>query len=196
MLGSVVGAIFNYIMMVSIVDNQFDILTSIEGSNIWSGQNIQQYNTLAVAWSIAGDMFSVGGRYQWVTLAFLLGFVVPFPFWIMYRYTRIRFFEYINPSIILWYMGWLFVGSNASCGMYFVLGFLAQFWLRKYYPHLFVKYNYLVSAALDGGTQVIVFILRCVLDPLRDFCADSDGAQLCRIWGQWSCGALPALGWE
>ena len=160
MIGSVVGAIFNYIMMTSIVDNQFDLLTSIEGSNIWSGQNVQQYNTLAVAWSIAGDMFSVGGRYQWVTLALLLGFVVPVPFWIMYRYTRIRFFEYINPAIILWYMGWLFVGVNASCMMYFVLGFAAQFWLRKYYPRLFVKYNYLISAAMDGGTQVIVFILR------------------------------------
>jgi hypothetical protein len=43
--------------------------------------------------------------------------------------------------------------------MYFVLGFLAQWWLRKYHPHLFIKYNYILSAALDGGTQVMVFIL-------------------------------------
>lgn len=26
-------------------------------------------------------------------------------------------------------------------------------------PQFFVKYNYIVSAALDGGTQVIIFIL-------------------------------------
>jgi hypothetical protein len=159
MLGCVVGAIFNYIMMVSIVDNQFTILTSIEGSNIWSGQNVQQYNTLAVAWSIAAQMFSVGGRYEWVTLSFVVGFAVPLPFYFLYRYTKWEFFRYINLSIILWYMGYLFVGVNSSILSYFALGFIAQWYLRKYHPQQFVKYNYLVSAALDGGTQVIVFIL-------------------------------------
>jgi OPT family oligopeptide transporter len=105
MTGAVIGAIFNYVMMKTIVTNQFEILTSIEGSNIWSGQNVQQYNTLAIAWSIAGDMFSIGARYQWVTIAYLIGFIVPVPFWLIYRYTKIRFFNYINLSIILWYMG-------------------------------------------------------------------------------------------
>lgn len=159
MIGAVVGAIFNYIMMKTIVTNQFDILTSIEGSNIWSGQNVQQYNTLAIAWSIAGDMFSIGARYQWVTIAYLVGFIVPVPFWLLYRKTKIQFFEYINLSIILWYMGWLFVGVNSSILSYFAVGFFAQYYLRKYKPAIFVKYNYLVSAALDGGTQVLVFVL-------------------------------------
>ncbi|MCJ1378457.1 hypothetical protein MMC17_001556 [Xylographa soralifera] len=164
MVGAVVGAIFNWIMMNSIVTNQFDVLTSIEGSNIWSGQNVQQYNTLAVAWSIAGHMFSVGGRYEWVTLSFLVGFIVPLPFYFAYKLTRIEAFRYINISIILWYMGWLFVGVNSSITVYFALGFMAQFYMRKYHPRIFVKYNYLVSAALDGGTQVIVFILSFAVD--------------------------------
>lgn len=56
-------------------------------------------------------------------------------------------------------MGWLFVGINASITMYFVIGFFAQFYLRKYRPRWFNKYNYILSAALDGGTQTIVFIL-------------------------------------
>lgn len=145
--------------MDSIVKNQAPILTSIEGSNIWSGQNVQQFNTLAIAWSIASDMFSIGAKYQWVTIAFLLGIFVPFPFWVLHRYTGKRFFSYINLSIILWYMGWLFVGVNSGITSYFLLGFVAQFYVRRYHPHLFVKYNYIVSAALDGGTQVIVFVL-------------------------------------
>lgn len=61
-LGCVVGALFNYIMMLDIVENQRDILLSVEGTNIWSGQNIQQFNTLAIAWSIASDIFSIGGK--------------------------------------------------------------------------------------------------------------------------------------
>ncbi len=42
---------------------------------------------------------------------------------------------------------------------FFAIGLTSQVYLRKRYPGLFVKYNYLVSAALDGGTSVIVFIL-------------------------------------
>lgn len=159
-LGCVIGALFNYIMMITIVENQREVLLDIEGTNIWSGQNVQQFNTLAIAWGIAKYMFSVGGKYQWVTIAYLLGFAVPFPFWIIYKYIYpARFFSYINLAIILWYMGWLFVGINSSCGMYFVIGFISQFYLRRRFPQWFVKYNYLVSAALDGGTQVMVFIL-------------------------------------
>ncbi|KAK6381102.1 hypothetical protein LTR65_001043 [Meristemomyces frigidus] len=157
-MGCLIGALFNWVMMISIVQNQATILTSIQGSNIWSGQNIQQFNTLAIAWSIAGDMFSVGARYQWVTLSFLLGFVVPVPFWLAHRYTGWRFFSYINLSIILWYMGNLFVGINSSLTSFFIVGFFAQYWLRKYRPQAFVKYNYLFSAAMDGGTQVLVFV--------------------------------------
>jgi hypothetical protein len=50
----------------SIVDNQASILTAVAGTNIWSGQNVQQFNTLAIAWSIASETFSIGSKYQWV----------------------------------------------------------------------------------------------------------------------------------
>ena len=160
-VGCLVGALMNYVMMLDIVKapGVATILKSIQGTNVWSGQNIQQFNTLAIAWSISSKMFSIGARYQWVTIAYLVGFAVPIPFWIANKIWPHRFWSYINFSIILWYMGWLFVGINASITSYFLLGFGAQWWLRKYRPQYFTKYNYLVSAALDGGTQVLVFIL-------------------------------------
>lgn len=104
-------------------------------------------------------MFSIGGRYQWVTISYIIGFGVPLPFWLLNKWRPHPFFRYINLSIILWYMGWLFVGINSSILPYFAIGFFAQWWLRKYHPRYFTKYNYIVSAALDGGTQVCVFIL-------------------------------------
>lgn len=55
-------------------------------------------------------------------------------------------------------MGNLFVGINSSLTMFFVIAFISQFYLRKYHPQFFVKWNYLVSAAMDGGTQVLVFV--------------------------------------
>jgi len=48
---------------------------------------------------------------------------------------------------------------NVSTMSYYIIGIFGQFYLRRYRPKYFVKWNYLVSAALDGGTQVILFIL-------------------------------------
>ena len=158
-VGCVIGAVLNWAMMLTIVSNQRDILTGIVGSNIWSGQNVQQFNTLAISWSIASKMFSIGTKYQWVTIAYLLGFLAPLPLWIGNRVYPHKGWRYINTSIILWQMGYLFVGINSAITVFFGLGFFAQYYLRRKYPQFFVKYNYITSAALDGGTQVMVFIL-------------------------------------
>lgn len=40
-----------------------------------------------------------------------------------------------------------------------MIGFASQWWIRTHRPGWFKKYNYLLSAALDGGSQVIIFIL-------------------------------------
>lgn len=40
-----------------------------------------------------------------------------------------------------------------------VIGLFSQAFVRKKYPKAFTKYNYLLAGALDGGTQVISFIL-------------------------------------
>ena len=90
-------------MMVTIVENQSSILQAVQGSNIWSGQNIQQFNSLAITFSMAHHLYSVGKRYEWVTLSFFLGFLAPLPFWIAHRFTGKRAFSYINTSIILWF---------------------------------------------------------------------------------------------
>ncbi|EKJ69563.1 hypothetical protein FPSE_10274 [Fusarium pseudograminearum CS3096] len=158
-IGCCLGALLNYVMMISIIDNQAPTLKSAEGTNIWSGAQIQQFNTLAIAWSIAPRMFSIGARYQWVTIAFFIGFLAPLPFYIAHRFfPHMRIWSYLNTAIILWYLGELFVGLNASLTSYYILGAFGQFYLRRYRPQAFVKWNYLISAALDGGTQVMVFI--------------------------------------
>lgn len=55
MLGSCVGAVLNWVMMNSIVTAQREVLLSVEGTSIWSGQNVQSYNAQAIAWGGAAD---------------------------------------------------------------------------------------------------------------------------------------------
>jgi OPT family small oligopeptide transporter len=159
-IGTLFGSILNFVLMNSIIDNQRDILLSVQGTNIWSGQQPQQYNSQAIAWGgLSHELFAIGKRYQFVAWAYLIGFMVPVPFWIMYKFWPKLRTDYLYTPVICYYIGWLCVGINSSILSYFSIAFLSQWWLRTRYPRWFAKYNYILAAALDGGTQVMVFIL-------------------------------------
>ncbi|OJA16663.1 hypothetical protein AZE42_09264 [Rhizopogon vesiculosus] len=159
-VGTLLGAILNFIMMNSIIDNQREILLSVQGTNIWSGQQPQQYNSQAIAWGgLSHELFSAGQRYQWVPWAYVVGLFIPIPFWVVHRYWPKLRADYLYTPVIVYFIGWLCVGINSSILSYFGIAFLSQWWLRTRYPRWFTKYNYIVGAALDGGTQVMVFIL-------------------------------------
>jgi len=159
-LGTTVGAILNWVMMNSIVKNQREILLSVEGTNIWSGQNVQSYNAQAVAWGGVGkQIFSAGGTYVMVPIGLAIGLVLPLPFWLIHKKLPKLRLNLINTSIIATWIGWLSVGINSSLMPYFIFGLFAQGYLRRYRPAIFAKYNLIVTAAIGGGVQIIVFIL-------------------------------------
>jgi hypothetical protein len=139
MAGTAVGAVFNYIMTNEIITNQFDILLSIEGTNVWSGQQAQAFNSLAVAWGgLSHELFSVGGTYQWMTLIFIPGFFVPIPFWLLHKKYPNLGLNNINTAIMILYLSWLCVGINSSLMAFFFFGLVSQIYIRKRYPTMFV----------------------------------------------------------
>ncbi|KIP12330.1 hypothetical protein PHLGIDRAFT_62013 [Phlebiopsis gigantea 11061_1 CR5-6] len=160
MSGTVVGAILNYVMMLSIINSQRDALLSISGTRLWSGQNAQSYNSNAISWGALGpQMFGPHAIYHMVPVSLAIGLVLPFPFYIAHRIWPRAGFQNFNTSIIMQYSCFLSVGINTSVNPSMVLGIFSQWWVRTRYPRWFTKYNYIVAAALDGGTQVISFIL-------------------------------------
>ncbi|KAL1702605.1 OPT oligopeptide transporter protein-domain-containing protein [Schizophyllum commune] len=179
-LGCIVGALLNYVMMLSIIKNQREDLLSLSGTRLWSGQNAQSYNFNAIAWGALGrEMFSPGKTYYMVPVALAIGAVLPIPGYILHRkYPNNVFFANINTGIIVQYACYLSVGINTSVNTTMTLGILSQWWIRRKYPRWFTKYNYIVAGALDGGTQVISFILN-----LAVFGAVGEGHLFPEWWG-------------
>ncbi|KAA1085028.1 hypothetical protein PGTUg99_003152 [Puccinia graminis f. sp. tritici] len=56
----------------------------------------------------------------------------------------------------------LYASAYAGEPMRIIIGLMSQFWARKYRPRWFTKYNYILSAALDGGTELVVFFLAMI----------------------------------
>ncbi|KAJ7510418.1 OPT oligopeptide transporter [Mycena galericulata] len=165
MAGSIIGAIFNYTMMKTIVNNNRAILQNPIGSRLWSGWIVQQYNSASVAMGALGkELFAFGKPYWLIPFAMFLGLFMPLPFWFAWKMcdpktTLARGLKYLNLPIILLYIGWLPYSVNGQWTSCMIIGVYSQWWLRTRRPKWFAKYNYIMSAALDGGSQVILFIL-------------------------------------
>ncbi|BGP19367.1 hypothetical protein JCM10213v2_007456 [Rhodosporidiobolus nylandii] len=60
-LGTVIGAILQLVIMKSVIPAQREILLDVQGSNIWSGQQVQSFNSQAVAWgALAKHLYGPG----------------------------------------------------------------------------------------------------------------------------------------
>ncbi|KAJ3727433.1 OPT oligopeptide transporter [Lentinula raphanica] len=158
-LGAVIGALLNYLIMKIVIASNREILLSVQGTNVWSGAAIQSFNR--ISWgALAKQLYSPSGRYGIVPMSILIGLVVPIPFWLLHRrWPKAHFDSVITPMITV-EIGYLAGdrGINSSVFNTFLLCIFSQFFIRKYHPRWFRKYNFLLSAALDGGTEVMVFV--------------------------------------
>lgn len=103
-------------------------------------------------------MFSLGRTYSWVVLALPLGLTVPLPFYLLHRLYPKAGFDYFVTPLLCFFLGYLSVGINSSVFVYFLLGFFVQFYVRRRWPRWFIKYNYVLAAAISGGTELLVFL--------------------------------------
>ena len=139
---------------------------------------MQSLNSQAVTWSLAFKQFSIHSQYVWVPVGLLLGFiptVIQYFIWkvgyglhvCIGTHLVIKRWPKIGPvkvdSIILpviyQYAAWMTSGINSIILTTIVVGVISQFWLRRYHPRWFRKYIYILGGALDGGTQITVFVL-------------------------------------
>ncbi|KAG0172885.1 hypothetical protein DFQ28_009891 [Apophysomyces sp. BC1034] len=161
LLGTVVGCIFNYIINHLIVENKREVLLSLSGDRFWSGAGLQTINAAAITWGAIGPMamFGPGTMYHMVLWGFIIGFFIPVPAWLLHKRFPKWGFDKINTTVIL-NAFFIVPGSNTS---YLTVGFIimlvSQFYVKRYYRSWFIKHNYLISAALDSGTSILVFIL-------------------------------------
>jgi hypothetical protein len=71
--GTIFGGFINYVVMISIVTANAELLTQGNGNSSWSGATMQSYNTNAAAWAMASYLYKIGCEYFMVPLGLLVG---------------------------------------------------------------------------------------------------------------------------
>ncbi|KAF8155420.1 oligopeptide transporter [Crassisporium funariophilum] len=158
-IGTIIGGLLNFVIMKTVIGAQRTVLRDVQGTNVWSGQQVQSYNSAAIAWGALGKpLYATGTRYGFVPYMLLVGLLFPIPFWLLHKKYPKFGFNYVFTPVLVAELGILSVGINSSLFSSFLLAIYSQYYLRKYKATWFRKYNFLLSAALDGGTSVMVFV--------------------------------------
>jgi len=69
--------------MISVVDAQRDILLRPTGTNVWSGHVPQGYNSAAVTWSLAKELYGFNGPYFMIPMSLLVGMAMTTIQWLI-----------------------------------------------------------------------------------------------------------------
>ncbi|KAG9292397.1 hypothetical protein G9A89_015267 [Geosiphon pyriformis] len=166
--GTFLGVFINYWVLKLIIAAKRPFLdgTMLDPTGQWTGFRSQMFNTQSVLWGLIGPTRTFGkdSLYHPLLWGFFIGFVAPIPLYFLHRkYPSVRF-DLVNVPIICSGLT-MFPGTYTN---FIIMGFgtciLSQYWCQRHHYSLYKKYNYILSAALDSGTQFATLFIFFFLD--------------------------------
>ncbi|EGG05654.1 putative oligopeptide transporter [Melampsora larici-populina 98AG31] len=89
----------------------------------------------------------------------VLGFFAPIPLYLLHRWKPKAGFQRVNISLFASSLYHAVLGATSGRTTATILALFTQYTIRKYHFKWYQRYNYISSAALEGGTQFAVLLL-------------------------------------
>lgn len=159
-VGTVIGVLVNQFVMQTIVTDNAAALVEPTASGQFSGIASQALFNEVSTWSLfAGQLYGPGRRYFLIPLSLIFGIFLPLPFLLVQRRWPDSLIGKFNVPLVAGTIQVAINGTTAGRTTAIIVGFLSQFYMRLYHWEWYKSYNHVLSAALDGGTQITVLLL-------------------------------------
>ncbi|KAH7925880.1 OPT oligopeptide transporter [Leucogyrophana mollusca] len=132
--------------------------------------NVQVFGTASVMWGVIGParQFSPGQIYHGLTWFFLLGALCPVGAWIISVKWPGSFIRYVNFPVIFAGTYLMPPATALNYVPWAIIGFVFQFIIRRRHFSWWMKYNYVLSAALDSGVAISIVLIFFFLQYPKD----------------------------
>ncbi|KAI8576592.1 hypothetical protein K450DRAFT_256344 [Umbelopsis ramanniana AG] len=167
--GTILGGIVNYVVLKIILAAKRPVLQGIipDPTGQWTGRSSSIFYASSIIWGAVGParLFGPDSQFPGMNWAFLVGIVLPLPFWFLYkRFPKSKIpWKMVNVPVILGGAGFAPQVPTNILITSFICGFVSQFYLYRRHHSWWAKYNYVLSAALDSGTFICsLFIFICI----------------------------------
>ncbi|KAI8050609.1 oligopeptide transporter 6-like protein [Syncephalis plumigaleata] len=160
-VGTLIAGTVNVITAYWMFEHMPDVCTT----PAWYCRGAHVFFSASVIWGVIGPnrMFGSEGYYSALMWCFLIGLLLPVPFWLITRRYPNSWVKYINIPVLLAGTAGMPPGYPGIYPMYIILGFIFQFYLFRYRQKWWARYNYILSAGLDAGVAISSFIIFFVL---------------------------------
>jgi len=155
-----VAAIWVTLLQDWMLNNIVDICSRTQPSGfVCPGSNT--FATASVIWGAIGPrrLFSPGAPYSALLWFFLIGILAPIPFYFLARRFPLSFYRYINIPVFFAGLGAMPPASGINYVSWVLWGFVFNFVVRRFHFRWWMRYNYILSAALDSGFALSLLII-------------------------------------
>ncbi|KAI9462115.1 OPT oligopeptide transporter [Boletus coccyginus] len=145
--------------------------------------NTEVFGTASIVWGAIGPMrvFSPGQIYSGLTYFFLIGAICPVIAYVIHLRWSDSIVRYVNFPIIFNGAGNISSVTGLNFIPWAIVGFIFNYHVRRRYFSWWVKYNYVLSAALDSGLAIAIILIFFVLQYPKNGTIGSDSIQT--WWG-------------
>jgi len=163
-MAQVVACFISCFVVTLVQDWMFSNITDFCTLNQVDGFSCPSTSTFATASMIWGGvgptrLFNPGKMYNPLLWAFFIGAVTPIPFYFLARRYPLSFWRYINIPVFFAGVGAMPPASGINYSVWIMVGFVFQWAIRRYHFRWWMRYNYVLSAALDAGVAIGVIVI-------------------------------------
>jgi hypothetical protein len=103
--------------------------------------------------------FSLFRRYHGLLWFFLVGCFAPIPFYFLARRFPLSYWRYVNIPVFFAGIGAIPPGTGINYASWALTGFIFNFVIRRNHFRWWMRYNYILSAALGAGVAISAIVI-------------------------------------
>ncbi|KAL1405078.1 hypothetical protein Q8F55_008701 [Vanrija albida] len=155
-IGTVIGAITNYITLQSVLVSKREYLdgTTVDPTGQWTGRRPNIFYSASIIWGAVSPRRFFDGKYRVLYLGFPFGAAIPVIFWLAHkRWPNKKLNKVVFPiicqgAIIIPEYPTNIILMGAAAAVF------ANSYVAKRHPNLHSKFIFVISSALDAGTSI------------------------------------------
>ncbi|KAH7055168.1 OPT family small oligopeptide transporter [Linnemannia elongata] len=151
LVGTLIAGLVNLLTANWLLKSQENVCTPLNKE--FSCPSARTFFSASVIWGVVSPnlMFGPSSMYNAINYFFLIGFVLPIPFYFLKKAFPNSWLDYVHIPVLLAATGMMPPAQAYHYTNWLAVGFAFQFFARRYHPEWHLRFTYVMSAAFDSG---------------------------------------------
>lgn len=159
-IATIVSVFVSVLVQVWMLGNIPDLCTPNQPDHL-TCPTTSVFATAAIIWGAIGPqrIFSEGALYYPFVYFFLIGAILPVPFYLLARRYPLSLWRYINIPVCFAGVAIVPPATGINFSSWFTMGAVFQYYMRRFHFRWWMRYNYIMSAGLDSGIAIAFIVI-------------------------------------